>query len=197
VGDRFIEAGKAGMETYRAHIGSCDALAVEVNWFRHTCNTIRPHAAIGDRPPRAVGLSRSAHLNPVLRYRFTVVGMEITTSDRRQDSWFAPQACTLPTAEQPLRVAEFTELFASAVRTVVRSSPTTLRLVLDGDPRVEATARELAARETQCCSFFTFSFASAGAESLELTVAVPPVHVAVLDGLQRLADSAAPDDGQA
>jgi hypothetical protein len=36
--------------TYRAHIGSCDALAVEVNWFRHTCNTIRPQAAIGDRP---------------------------------------------------------------------------------------------------------------------------------------------------
>jgi hypothetical protein len=35
-----------------------------------------------------------------------------------------PDACTLPTAEQPLRLAEFDELFATAVRRVDTVSTT-------------------------------------------------------------------------
>jgi transposase InsO family protein len=37
---------------FRGPINDGDALAVEVNWFRHIYNTIRPHQAIGDRTPR-------------------------------------------------------------------------------------------------------------------------------------------------
>lgn len=102
-----------------------------------------------------------------------------------------PQACTLPTAGQPWRVAEFAQLFAAAARTIVRASPTSLHLVLDGDA-TEAAARELAARETECCSFFTFTFHPASDEAsagLEPTVAVPATHVGVLDGLQWLAET--------
>ncbi|WP_245718914.1 hypothetical protein [Micromonospora rhizosphaerae] len=41
----------------------------------------------------------------------------------RDDDW-VPEACTLPTAERPLRVAEFDELFATALRGQTRLSPT-------------------------------------------------------------------------
>ncbi len=110
---------------------------------------------------------------------------------------FMPDTCTLPTAERPLRVAEFADLFATTVRTVVRDSPTSLRLVMRGDRTTESTARELAARETDCCSFFTFVFESANvgsAAGLTLTITVPPAHVAVLDGLQELALTSSPDE---
>jgi hypothetical protein len=60
-----------------------------------------------------------------------------------RDDW-APDACTLPTAERPLRVAEFDDLF-TAVRRSERPLPTRLDLVL---PRnIEAAARNLALRE--------------------------------------------------
>lgn len=44
---------------------------------------------------------------------------------------WAPQACTLPTAEQPLRIAEFDNLFATGLRGLDRVAPTTLQLHLD------------------------------------------------------------------
>jgi putative transposase len=44
---------------YRAIIGDGNALAVEVNCFRHTYNILRSHQALGDRTPRQTYL---AHL---------------------------------------------------------------------------------------------------------------------------------------
>lgn len=99
------------------------------------------------------------------------------------DLSFVPASCTLPSADRPLRLAEFAGLFATSARAVGRESPTRLRLRLDDDPAVDAAARDLAARETSCCAFFTFTFGDGG----ELTVDVPPVHATVLDGLERLA----------
>jgi hypothetical protein len=106
-----------------------------------------------------------------------------------QIDW-VPDTCTLPTAERPLRVAEFDDLFATAVRAVERVAPTTLRLHLD--EAAEATARDLAARETGCCSFFTFTFEPAGGEAMAVVmdVAVPAAHVAVLDALAERAREA-------
>lgn len=46
------------------------------------------------------------------------------------ESW-APQSCTLPTVEQPLRVAEFDQLFARTVRGVDRPEPGRVRLELE------------------------------------------------------------------
>ncbi|MFI9508298.1 hypothetical protein [Nocardia sp. NPDC052566] len=99
--------------------------------------------------------------------------------------WAPRDACTLPTADQPLRVAEFADLFAAAVRDVERMSPTLLRLELDGAH--ETTARELAAKEAGCCSFFTFTFAATEPDSVRMDIEVPAARAAVLDGLARQA----------
>ena len=42
---------------YRATIGDGNALAVEVNLFRHACNTLRPRQARGERAPLAACLA--------------------------------------------------------------------------------------------------------------------------------------------
>jgi len=99
------------------------------------------------------------------------------------DDW-APDACTLPTAQRPLRVAEFDDLL-TAVRRSQRPAPTRLDLVL---PRaVESAGRDLARRESQCCSFFTFEFESLG-DDVVMHIAVPPEHVEVLDALDARAN---------
>lgn len=102
------------------------------------------------------------------------------------DSW-VPDACTLPTAERPLRLAEFDQFFRDAVRGAERLSAQHLRLRLDGAEQVEKTARDLAARESSCCSFFAFDIARPDLDSLTLDVRVPAAHVDVLDALARRA----------
>ncbi|RSM64897.1 hypothetical protein DMB66_18460 [Actinoplanes sp. ATCC 53533] len=66
-------------------------------------------------------------------------------------SFVVPDAGTLPTAKQQLRLA--------------------------GPVGLAATARDLTARETECCSFFTFTVTAAGpaddVETVVLDVAVP------------------------
>lgn len=56
------------------------------------------------------------------------------TQNVAPDLGWAPSACTLPTTEQPLRVAEFDALFTDAVQTVARPAPTRLRLELVFSP---------------------------------------------------------------
>lgn len=102
---------------------------------------------------------------------------------------WVPDSCTLPTAEQPLRVAEFDQLFRTSLRAVDRTGPTTA--VLHLERAAERDARELTARETGCCSFFTFTFATAG-DVVALRVAVPPAHSGVLDALLTRAAAAIP-----
>jgi hypothetical protein len=99
------------------------------------------------------------------------------------DLGWAPSACTLPTAEQPLRVAEFDALFTETVQDVTRPERTRLRLELVFSPEAAARAAELAARENGCCSFFTFTLTIADG-TLALEVTVPPEHVDVLEALQ-------------
>ncbi|MGH8775085.1 MAG: hypothetical protein ACRDWI_07920 [Jiangellaceae bacterium] len=96
------------------------------------------------------------------------------------DAW-VPQACTLPAVERPLRVAEFHQLFADALRGVDR--PATTRLKLRLDRSAEAWARELTARETDCCSFFDFTFTPAEEEQIAVDVNVSAAQVPVLDAL--------------
>ena len=98
-----------------------------------------------------------------------------------------PSACTLPTVDRPMRVAEFDDLFAKAVR-VERPADGELRLVFPVSPEVAGTAATLAAREIGCCSFFTFTLTVATGE-LTLRVAVGKSHVEVLDALAARARS--------
>lgn len=106
---------------------------------------------------------------------------------------WVPEACTLPTAEQPLRVAEFDGLFATAVRAAERVDRTGLRIFLPAAEETAAAARDLAARETGCCSFFAFAVRTSTAGT-ELEVRVPESQVAVLDAMARRAEAARTGD---
>lgn len=102
---------------------------------------------------------------------------------------WVPESCTLPTVEQPLRVAEFDALFVLAVEPVERTSPTRLRIRLPVGDEIGSAARDLVARETGCCSFFSFDVRSLSTGT-ELQVAVPESHVAVLDAIEERAEAA-------
>lgn len=100
--------------------------------------------------------------------------------ENMDDVTWVPDACTLPTADQPFRIAEFDQLFADHLRGSHRVDARTLDLTLTRDSR--DTVADLTARETECCSFFTFTL-SETADELHLFIKVPPTQTAVLDGL--------------
>lgn len=93
---------------------------------------------------------------------------------------WAPDSCSLPSAERPLRVAEFDALFQESVLGSARISSTRLEVTLVSG--AEIAARDLATRESGCCSFFTFEFDTRPSEVV-MGIAVPHSQVAVLDAL--------------
>lgn len=103
-----------------------------------------------------------------------------------------PAACTLPTSERPVRVAEFNALFASVIAGE-RVSERRLRLVLPGTDDLADYVRDLVAREAECCSFFTFAVAEEPPGHVVLDVEVQAGYTGVLDawaGRARLASEA-------
>lgn len=108
--------------------------------------------------------------------------------DRPELDW-APEACTLPTVEQPLRLAEFDALFAAHLDSAELSAPTRARLVLSGPPGLEERVRDLAARESSCCLFFAFT-TTATDTGVELGIEVPAAHEGVLAALVTRAETA-------
>lgn len=110
------------------------------------------------------------------------------------ESWVASEACTLPTVEQPLRVAEFDALFATHLAGLSWESATRLRMQLVGSAGLVDRVRDLVTRETACCSFFTFGVeaqqSTDGEERVALGVEVPVRRSNVLAALGRRAESA-------
>ena len=103
--------------------------------------------------------------------------------------WTDADACTLPTAERPLRLAEFDELFATALRSIVRTGDTHARLLLVGDAGLAERTQRLADAESSCCSFFTFHVSSLEDDQVVFDVEVPPAYADVLAGLVARADT--------
>lgn len=101
-------------------------------------------------------------------------------------SWAAVEACTLPTAERPLRAAEFDDLFVHTLQ-VDRIGPTVARLSLAGDSTLADHVRDLIERETACCSFFAFEVADLSG-TVELKIMVPAAHADVLEALVERAE---------
>ncbi|MFI6041012.1 hypothetical protein ACIA8C_05220 [Nocardia sp. NPDC051321] len=93
---------------------------------------------------------------------------------------WVPESCTLPTVERPIRVAEFDEFFDTSVRELSRPEPTRLDLRLTSGGH--QAGQELAARESGCCSFFTFTFEDTDTGAV-MSIQVPAAHVDVLDAL--------------
>ena len=104
------------------------------------------------------------------------------------DEPLAPDECTLSPAGRQARAAEFSAMFAETVRRIDRPEPTRLRLELEPGPVVAGRVAALAAAETLCCSFFTFTL-TASAGSLSLDVVVPPAQLPVLDALAERASA--------
>lgn len=99
---------------------------------------------------------------------------------------WAPESCTLPTTERPLREAEFDAVFARSVWRAERLAADRLRLWLEPTAEVAARVAGLAVREVGCCSFFTFT-QTVSSGRLSLDIGVPPGRVDVLDALESLA----------
>ncbi|WP_344688353.1 hypothetical protein [Blastococcus jejuensis] len=115
--------------------------------------------------------------------------------------WVPVETCTLPTIEQPLRVAEFDSLFATALRAVEvpAGAGTRARLVLAGDHDLPARVQRLADAETACCSFFSFTLTplvtgprgeDADTAVVALDIEVPDVRADVLAALVDRAEQA-------
>lgn len=98
------------------------------------------------------------------------------------DPAWVPQACTLPTEERPLRVAEWDALFAERLISLSRPGALRLRFELVGGAAVQDEVRDLVEREVGCCSFFAFEV-DAGDNRIWLDVSVDPVHERVLEAI--------------
>ncbi|MEU9284839.1 hypothetical protein AB0D57_08930 [Streptomyces sp. NPDC048275] len=97
---------------------------------------------------------------------------------------WVPQSCTLPTEERPLRIAEWDALFTEHLTSLSRPGAQRLRLEFSGSAQVADRTRDLAERESGCCSFFTFTFTfTADGGAVRLDVAVDAVHEPVLRAL--------------
>lgn len=93
-----------------------------------------------------------------------------------------PTACTLPTTEQPMRLADVDDLLTAAVTAVERPSDGRALLAIRAEPAVVAQVAEFCARETACCSFFSFTLTMDDA-GCHLLIAVPAAQQAVLDAI--------------
>lgn len=114
---------------------------------------------------------------------------ETMTGEPRDLEWASVEACTLPTAERPLRVAEFDDLFATTLRSIERSGDSRARLLLAGDDSLPDRTQRLADSESSCCSFFTFGVKSVEGGLVALDIQVPPAHADVLAGLVARAEA--------
>ena len=106
----------------------------------------------------------------------------MTTIDLGSDPSWVPDACTLPTVERPLRLAELDDLFTAVVG-VDRATATRATLTLAAGAGLAGRAQDLADRETACCSFFTITITPGAPGTVRMGIAVPEAHAAVLAAL--------------
>ena len=117
----------------------------------------------------------------------------VTVPPRGDDvppTWVPVAACTLPTVEQPVRVAEFDALFAETLASVEQASVVCARFTLSGGAASAHRAQSLADRETGCCSFFAFTITPTGPDSMVMEVTVPNERAEVLAALVQRAQEA-------
>ena len=106
-----------------------------------------------------------------------------TTSGPGDLEWASVEGCTLPTADRPLRLAEFDDLFATSLQSIDRRGNTHARLLLAGDEALADRTQRLADAESSCCSFFTFDVSPTPEGQVAFDIRVPPVYSDVLSGL--------------
>ena len=100
---------------------------------------------------------------------------------RGVEDLLSTEACTLPTTDRPMRLAELDDLFAESAREVIREGDG-VRIHLVGPEGLRERVRDLAGRESECCSFFTF-VVDGEDRDLTLAVSVPAERRDILDAL--------------
>ena len=103
------------------------------------------------------------------------------------DDLLNTDACTLPTVDRPLRLAEFDALFEQSVTAVERRQNRT-RLTLRGSPGLRAHVLDLTRRESACCSFFCFDLIGDD-HGLVLDIGVPWNRRDILDAMSLRAEA--------
>ena len=79
------------------------------------------------------------------------------------DQSWVPDACTLPTVEQPLRAKEFDDLFRDATTAVHRIDAHAGQAgATTGTSSWPPGRQTCLVRETRCCSFFGFTLNATG-----------------------------------
>ena len=117
--------------------------------------------------------------------------MNATTSNHSDGlEWFAVEACTPPTVDRSLRLAEFDDLFATTLRSIPNAGPTHTRLLLAGGAAVVERTQRLADAESSCCSFFTFGVTPVEPGLVAFDIEVPAAYSDVLAGLVARAGTA-------
>lgn len=104
--------------------------------------------------------------------------------------WAEVEACTLPTAERPLRLAEFGDLFATSLSSIDRRTATHVRLLLAGEDGLVERTQQLADAESACCSFFTFTVTPLDHDQVAFDIVVPFAYADVLAALVDRAETA-------
>jgi hypothetical protein len=95
---------------------------------------------------------------------------------------WVPSSCTLPTAERPLRTAEFEAVFTDHVTAIDDDHPDRLVLSLTASPEIAAQVADLASRETGCCGFLRFTLELSDGQ-LSTTITASEPHRDVLAAL--------------
>jgi hypothetical protein len=103
-----------------------------------------------------------------------------------------PRVCSLPDEERPLRLAEFESLFADRLERVVWPDNRSAVFRLAGGDELAERARDLAERESRCCSFFSFAVDQPAVGVVTLRVQVPRRYRNVLKAMVDGATAVAP-----
>jgi cell wall-associated NlpC family hydrolase len=112
------------------------------------------------------------------------------TGDDRGLGWADVEACTLPTAQRPLRVAQLDDLFTTHLRSIEHPRDNAVRMVLVGDTALAQRTQALADAESSCCTFFTFTVSPLDDGQVALDIRVPAAYADVLAALTRRAEAA-------
>lgn len=96
-------------------------------------------------------------------------------------AWAETAACTVPTADRPLRVAGVDARFAAHLRGVERPAATEARPVMVGGPDVADRVQRLADAESSCCVFLD-GIVTERRDEVVPAVAVPPAYTDVPTG---------------
>jgi hypothetical protein len=94
-------------------------------------------------------------------------------------------ACTLPTAERPVRLGAWRSLLGTALSATSADS-LTAEFHWPADAETAAAAADVATREVACCGFFRFGMEITD-DSVVLRATVPTGHEPVVTGLLALA----------